>query len=195
MRRVFLLLPIVFGMCGAAFAQAAPSDAQALQALLTEVRALRQDLRISLNRTQTMQILLVRFQLQEGAIARASDRLNNARQKLLDTHVHQKELALEARRLEDALNSAENPQQRTDIQERVQHVKSDLEVAGNIEQQNQTTEIQAEQELRTEQDKLSALEAQLDELIRSMGNPVEQSGPNRPRPAKNATGEQRGKRS
>jgi hypothetical protein len=131
----------------------------------------------------------VRFQLQEGAIARASDRLNNARQKLLDTQVHQKELALEAKRLEDALNSAENPQQQTDIQERVKHVKSDLEVAGNIEQQHQTTEIQAEEELRTEQDKLSALEAQLDELIRSMGNPVEQSGPNRPGPAKNATSE------
>jgi hypothetical protein len=68
----------------------------------------------------------------------------------------------------------------TDIQERVKHVKSDLEVAGNIEQQHQPTEIQAEQELRTEQDKLSALEAQSDELIRSLGNPVEQSGPNRP---------------
>ena len=68
----------------------------------------------------------------------------------------------------------------TDIQERVKHVKSDLEVAGNIEQQHQTAEIQVEQELRTEQDKLSTLEAQLDELIRSMGNPVEQSGPDRP---------------
>jgi hypothetical protein len=68
----------------------------------------------------------------------------------------------------------------TDRQERVKHVESDLEVAGNIEQQHQTAEIQVEQELRTEQDKLSALEAQLDELIRSMGNPVEQSGPNRP---------------
>jgi hypothetical protein len=67
-----------------------------------------------------------------------------------------------------------------DIQERVKHVKSDLEVAGNIEQQHQTTEIQAEQELRTEQDKLSALEALLEELIRSLANPVEQSGPNRP---------------
>jgi hypothetical protein len=109
MRRVFLLLPVVLGMCGAAFAQAAPSDSQALQAILTEVRALRQDLRVSLNRTQTMQILLVRFQLQEGAIARASDRLNNARQKLLDTHVHQKELALEAKRLEDALKIRREP--------------------------------------------------------------------------------------
>ena len=68
----------------------------------------------------------------------------------------------------------------TDRQERVKHVESDLEVAGNIEQQHQTAEIQAEQESRTGQDKLSALEAQLDELIRSLGNPVEQSGPNRP---------------
>ncbi|HLW84074.1 MAG TPA: hypothetical protein VKR60_02595 [Candidatus Sulfotelmatobacter sp.] len=180
MRRVFLLLPVVFGMCAAACAQAAPSDAQTLQAILTEVRALRQDLRVSLNRTQTMQILLARFQLQEGAIARSSDRLNNARQKLLDTHVQQKELALEVKRLEDALSSAENPQQQTDIQDRVKHATSELEIAGNIEQQQQTTEIQAEHELRTEQDKLSALEAQLDELIRSMGNSGEQSGTNRP---------------
>jgi len=127
-----------------------------------------------------MQILLARFQLQEGAITRASDRLNDARQKLLDTHVHQKELALEVKRLEDALSSAENPQQQTDIQDRVKHVKSDIEVVGNIEQQQQTTEIQAEQELRTEQDKINALETQLDDLTRSMGNSVEQSGRSRP---------------
>jgi len=170
----------VFGICGAAFAQAAPSDAQTLQAILSEVRALRQDLRVSMNRAQTMQILLARFQLQEGAITRASDRLNDARQKLLDTHVHQKELALEVKRLEDALSSAENPQQQTDIQDRVKHVKSDIEVVGNIEQQQQTTEIQAEQELRTEQDKINALETQLDDLTRSMGNSVEQSGRSRP---------------
>ena len=180
MRRVFLLLSVVFGIFSAAFAQAAPSNAQTLQAILTEVHALRQDLRVSLNRAQTTQILLARFQLQEGAITRASDRLNEARQKLLDTHVQQKELALEVKRLEDALNSAENAQQQTDLHERVKHVKSDFEVAGNIAQQQQTTEIQAEQQLRAEQDKLSALETQLDELIRSMGNSGEQSGHNRP---------------
>jgi len=127
-----------------------------------------------------MQILLARFQIQEGAITRASDRLNDARQKLFDTHVHQKEMAIEAKRLEDALNAAETPQQQTDLQDRVKHVKSDLEIAGNIAQQQQTTEIQAEQQLRAEQDKLSALETQLDEVIRSMGNSAEQSGRSRP---------------
>jgi hypothetical protein len=105
-----------------------------------------------------MQILLARFQIQEGAITRASDRLNEARQKLLDTHVHQKELTLEVKRLEDALNAAENSEQRAALEDRIKHVKSDLEIVGNIAQQQQTTEIQAEQHLREEQDKLNALE-------------------------------------
>ena len=171
MRRVFLLLPIVFGMCGAAFAQAAPSDAQALQALLTEVRALRQELHASLNRTQSMQILLARFQVQEGVVTKASDRLNESRQKVLDIHMHQKGQAVEAKRLEDELNSAETPQQQADLQERIKRVKSELDLAGDIAQQQQTTEIQAEQQLRDERDRLGAIEGQLDELIRVMAKP------------------------
>jgi hypothetical protein len=88
MRRAFFCVLTLLAISGLAVAQSATSDTQTLQAVLNEVRALRQELRVSLNRTQTMQILLVRFQTQEGVIARASDRLNDARQKLLDTHVH-----------------------------------------------------------------------------------------------------------
>jgi hypothetical protein len=51
-----------------AFGQVASSDTQTLQALLSELRALRQDLRVSLNRTQGSQILLARLQLQEEAV-------------------------------------------------------------------------------------------------------------------------------
>jgi hypothetical protein len=88
MRRAFFCVLTLLAISGLAVAQSATSETQTLQAVLNEVRALRQELRVSLNRTQTMQILLVRFQTQEGVIARASDRLNDARQKLLDTHVH-----------------------------------------------------------------------------------------------------------
>jgi valyl-tRNA synthetase len=180
MRRTLLSFVGFLGISACAFGQAASSDTQTLQALLSEVRALRQDLRVSLNRAQSMQILLARFQIQEGAITRASDRLNDARQKLLDTQVHQKELAQEVKRLEDALNAADNPQQQTEFQDRIKHVKSNLEVAGSIAQQQQTTEIQAEQQLREEQDKLNALESQLDELIRAPGNSNEKSSATRP---------------
>jgi len=164
-----------------AFGQAASSDTQTLQALLSEVRELRQDLRVSLNRTHGIQILLARLQLQEGAVTRASDHLNDARQKLFETHVRQRELSSELKRTEEALNTADNPADNPqDLQDRIKHIKSDFEIAGNIAQQQQTTETQAEQQLRDEQDKLSVIEGQLDELIRTMGSTAEPSGRNRP---------------
>jgi hypothetical protein len=180
MRRVFPLMILVFGICGMALGQGASSDQQTLQALLVEVRALRQDLRVSLARVQTSQILLSRLQMQEGSVARVSEQLNDARSKLLDVQVHRREMTVEVKRLEDALGADDDLQQQKDLQDRISHVKSDLEVSGHLEQQRQTAEIQAEQQLRAEQDKLSAIEAQLDELIRGMGNSVEQSGRNRP---------------
>jgi DNA repair exonuclease SbcCD ATPase subunit len=176
MRRTLLCMSALLATSASAFGQAASSDTQTLQALLSEVRALRQELRAALNRTQSVQILLARFQVQEGVVAKASDRLNESRQKVFDTHVQQKELAVEAKRLEDALNGADTSQQQADLQERIKHAKSELEVAGNIAQQQQTAEIQAEQQLRDEQDRLAAIETQLDELIRIMGSPAETSG-------------------
>src|SRR5258708_3648963 len=75
MRRAFFLTLVVFGIPATAFGQAAASDSQTLQALLTEVRELRQDLRTSLARVQSGQILLSRLQAQQVAVARASKRL------------------------------------------------------------------------------------------------------------------------
>lgn len=173
-------MPVALAMCGAVFAQGAPSDPQTLQAILTEVRALRKELRVSLARVQISQILLSRLQMQEGSVARASEHLNDARSKLLEVQVNQRELTVEVKRLEDALGAVENPQQQKDVQDRIDHAKSELEIAGNIAQQRQATEIQADQQLRAEQDKLSALETQLDELMRNMGNSAEQSGRDRP---------------
>jgi DNA repair exonuclease SbcCD ATPase subunit len=181
MRRAFFFMTALLAISACAFGQAASSDTQTLQALLSEVRALRQDLRVSLNRTQGIQILLARLQLQEGAVTRASDHLNDARQKLFETHVRQRELSSELKRTEEALNTADNPADNPqDLQDRIKHIKSDLEIAGNIAQQQQTTETQAEQQLRDEQDKLSVIEGQLDELIRTMGSTAETSGRNRP---------------
>lgn len=185
MRRTLLPIIVLIGMSTCSFGQSAGAgksagaETQTLQALLSEVRALRQDLRASLSRTQNMQILLARFQIQEGVTTRAADRLNEARQKLLDTETHQKELALEQKRLEDS-PPATDPQQQSDLLDRLNHVKSDLEVTGHVAQQHQAAETQAEQQMRDEQDKLNALENQLDELIGSTSNSNGKPGDNRP---------------
>ena len=175
MRRMLFRVLATLLLSGAAIGQAAPpahaasSDSQTLQALLNEVRALRQELRASLSRTQSMQILLSRLQIQEGVKARATDRFNEARQKLLDAQIHQKELAIEQKRLEDS-PPATDPQEQSDLLDRLNHVKSDLEVTGHAVQQQQAAQIQAEQQLQEEQDKSNALESQLDEFVRSMSN-------------------------
>ncbi|HEV2399492.1 MAG TPA: hypothetical protein VGS27_21290 [Candidatus Sulfotelmatobacter sp.] len=64
-----------------------------------------------------------------------------------------------------------------DLQDRINHIKPDIEIAGKTAQQQQTIETQAEQQLRDEQDKLSSIEGQLDELIRTMGSTATRSGP------------------
>jgi len=180
MRRLLFNITALVAISGSAVGQATSADSQTLQALLSEVRALRQDLRVSLNRAQTMQILLARFQIQEEAITRASDHLTDARQKLLETHSHQQELTLAVKRLEDSLISTESSQQQADLQDRIKKTKSDLDIANSIAQQQHMTEMRAEQVLRDEQDKLGSLETQLDELTRAVATSNEKAGANRP---------------
>ena len=64
------------------FGQSTPGDSQTLQALLSEVRQLRQDLQTTTIAGQRAQILIYRLQGQEAAVARASQRLDEARDKL-----------------------------------------------------------------------------------------------------------------
>jgi hypothetical protein len=52
MRRAYFLIFLVFAVPVVTFGQATPSDSQTLQSVLTEVRELRQDLRVSLARVQ-----------------------------------------------------------------------------------------------------------------------------------------------
>ncbi len=176
MRRAFFLTLVVFGIPAAAFGQAAASDSQTLQALLTEVRELRQDLRTSLARVQSGQILLSRLQAQQVAVTRASERLDEARSALAGVQARLKRVAADVKQLEDSLSAEGNLAQQRDLQDRVTHFKSELEASTDEGQQRQATEIEAERHLRTEQDKLNALETQLDELVRNLGNSSEQSG-------------------
>jgi chromosome segregation ATPase len=173
MRRVYFLIFLVFGVTAAAFGQGTSSDSQTLRALLSEVRELRHELQSSLTRIQSAQILLSRLQIQELAVTRASQHLDDARSKLAEVQVVLKREAAEIKHFEDETpNAGENAAQ---VEEALKRAKSDLEASTNLEQQRQATETEAEQQLQTEQDKLNSLETQLDELVRNMDNPSEPS--------------------
>jgi chromosome segregation ATPase len=154
-------------MATATFAQTTSSDSPTLQALLTEVRQLRQDLQISLTRMQSGQILLSRLQIQEVAVSRASQHLDDARSKLAEVQVVIRSEAAEIKHFEDAPDTRDRSAQ---VEDALNRAKSDLEASTLLAQQLQTTETDAEQQMRTEQDKLSRLELQLDELVVKIGS-------------------------
>jgi hypothetical protein len=108
------------------------------------------------------------------AVSRASQHLDDARSKLAEVQVLEKSEAAEIKHLEDRQSDGDNSAQ---LQEVINRTKSDLEVSTNLEQQRQSIEIEAEQQLRTQQDKLNKLETQLDELVGKMSNSGEQSAP------------------
>jgi hypothetical protein len=91
------------------FAQLAPSDSQTLQALLSEVRQMRQDLRTTTIAAQRSQILIYRLQGQEASVARASQRLDEAREKLARTQDERKHVVADVKQVEDFVNNTENP--------------------------------------------------------------------------------------
>ena len=173
MRQIYFLIIVVFGLAAATFGQATSSDSQTLRALLSEVRELRQALQVSLGRIQSAQILLSRLQIQEVAVTRASQHLDDVRSKLAEVRVVMRSEAAEIKHFEDEAPNGENAAQ---VEEALKRAKSDLEASTNLEQQRQATESEAEQQLQTEQDKLNSLETQLDELVRNMDNPSEPSG-------------------
>ena len=117
------------------------------------------------------QILLSRLQLQEVAVSRASQHLDDARSKLAEVQVVIRSETAEIKHFEDAPNSGDNGPQ---VEAALNRAKSDLEASTNLAQQRQLTETDAEQQLRTEQDKLSRLESLLDELVEKIGHPSEQ---------------------
>lgn len=174
MRRACFFILLFFGMALATFGQASSSDSQTLQALLTEVRELRKVLLVSIAKMQSAQILLARLQIQEVAVTRASQHLDDARSRLAEVQLVLKSEAAEIKHWEDeAPNANETPAQ---IEEAVKRAKSDMESATNLEQQRQAIETEAELQLRTEKEKLNALETQLDELVRNMSDPSAQPG-------------------
>jgi chromosome segregation ATPase len=148
--------------------QATPSDSQTLQALLAEMRQLRKDLQTTTVASQRVQILLYRAQLQETAVAGAQRRLDDVHSKLAEVRSGVRHFTSEIERAESALNESQNAVDRKQLEDMLTAAKRELESQLATEQEWETKEAQAVQDLRSEQAKLSALQEQLEQLDRSL---------------------------
>jgi hypothetical protein len=158
MRRLVLLVLTALLVATAALAQTAPTDSQTLQALLAEVRQLRHDLQTTTATTQRAQIALYRLQRQDEAVARATQRVTDARSKLADVASEKNKKLVEIQGAKAAASHLDTPGAQTHFEEVVlPGLESQLEMLRKDEQQARARESEAEQRVRDEQTKLDGL--------------------------------------
>jgi uncharacterized protein (DUF342 family) len=158
-RIVFVLV-----IAGAAAAQTPTPDTLALQALVTEIRQLRQDLQATTIVTQRVQIVLYRLQTQTALATRASSRLEDARASFVNAQSETKRVTGFIPLMEEDTKSTQDAAQRKAKEETLAQTKVNLERLAAREQSFQSLAIDAESQYRAEQGKLADLQDQLDRL-------------------------------
>ena len=167
----FLIVGLLF-FAPASFSQTSSADSQAVQALVVEIRQLRQDLRMTTVAAQRAQILLYRLQSQEAAVARVERRVDEARSSLTKAQSGAKQTAYEIKRMEEQANDSQNAAEQKRLKDMIAEFKAALEAEGSTEAELQIRVAEAEQSLKTEQAKLAALQDQLDRIDKALESPT-----------------------
>jgi hypothetical protein len=154
-------------MTTALAAQTAPTDNQLTQALLTEIRALRQDLQTTAATIQRVQILMYRLQIESTLLNSATQRREQIRNMCSNTDQRRKMMTSQIEQMEAAQRSTltpPDPKLAEQTGQRIGQLKTNLEMLGIEEQSCQTRQIDAESELRTQQMKVADLQDRFDKL-------------------------------
>lgn len=165
MRPSLLCVFVLFWIAPLASSQTAPTDSQTLQALLTEVRQLRHDLRSTNAMAQRAQIALYRMQRQDEAVVRANQRLSDIRIKLANLVTDKGEVTNQLRQIEAIVKNSQNAEEQRHSEEvLLPELRSRLAIVMKAEQEARVQETEAIQQMRDEQLKLDGLNDTLDRL-------------------------------
>ena len=157
---IAMLVAAAHGTC-----QTPAKDPDTLQALLVEVRQLRQDIEAMTAASQRVQIALHGLQMQDAAVARAAQRVDEARNKRMSWEASRDRVAADVQRMEASINAGTlNDAESKAIQQRLPELKSELDRSTAQVQSGQAEEAEATSQLRTEQAKLSEIQGRIERL-------------------------------
>jgi len=163
---VLLLIGVSVGVC-----QTPAKEPDAQQALLAEVHLLRQDLEAVTIASLRVQIALYSLQMQDGAVARATQKVDEAQNKCTVITVGRDRMAAEVRNTESAIAKGPvSPQEAKGLQEQLAMQKVDVESQTSALQRCQATEAEASSKLRGDQAKLAELQARIEQLDKTLEN-------------------------
>ena len=155
------------------FGQTNQPDSQTLQQILVELRSMHHDLRLS----QTMPILLAEYQVQQGVVARATQRRDDLRSKLAQIKSKMSEVDTQITKTEEEALTTSDHDQKLNLTDMAENLKS-LELAPLKKQEQETTNDldDAENTLAKEQNMLSGIQARLDDVVKQL-QPINAPGP------------------
>jgi len=149
--------------------QTPAKETETLQSLLVEVHQLRQDIEAITLASQRVQIALYGLQIQDAAVARAAQRLDDARNRRLGAEAGREHTASQLQMMESSLASGKLPESETkEVQSRLPQLKSELDAQTSEVQNRQAVEAEAGSEFRTQQVKLSELQERIDRLDKAL---------------------------
>jgi len=159
---------------GSNAAQAQDSDSQTLHQILLELRAIRQDMRVS----ESTQLLVAQLGMQQDVVNRATQNADNARTKVNEIQIDQKQVAAELERAEDQLEKAANADKRNAAAQDIERHKSNQAGLKTAEREWTKTLQDMQQRLQNAEDKLAGIESELSSAITRLG-PVPKDAPQR----------------
>lgn len=115
--------------------------------------------------SQRVQIALAQLQIQEGAVARASQRLDTEHSRCSSVIENQQRISADIGRIQSALDSGTLPEnQSKDLQSQLSHLRNSLDAQTAEVQSCQTAETEATGQLEDEKRKLTALQDRIELL-------------------------------
>lgn len=143
-------------------------DSETLQAILQEVRQLRQDIQGMTFVTQRVQILLYRIRLQNERVKEAAERLDAARIELAQAKRNRSGTDEELNRMKAALASSPDQDMRAQLDKVIPDIERRLEMWTTESRDLGTAEMEASNNLANETATLSELRDRLDRLDRQL---------------------------
>ena len=159
---MFRITSLLFVIPAALLAQS--GDSQTLNAILQEIRQLRQDVTSMTLVAQRVQILLYRVQLQDNVVSKSAERHDMAKGSLEDAERNKAEVVGNIKQQEERLRNVQNPEERTQLENSIRELKGTLDMWTKEEQRFRNAEVDANNEYRSEEMKLTELQDRLNRM-------------------------------
>jgi len=146
------------------FAQGAQTDAQTLQSILVELRAIHDDVRLS----QASQILLAEMQVAQAAVEKATQRRDDIKMKVSNAQNLQKSFASQLARIDESAGATIDETQKKRIADNQEQLKAMI-ANQQIEEQARTNDLtDADNALRKAQETLTNIQGQLNDVMKKL---------------------------